>query len=473
MVKKPGVPLLKNWIKHKGPVQPKKTRLDRPAMRKAERQVFLWDETSQEEGLEDTPVVSPIQSAVPINRVEAVQVPAEPTVETVKNQKRTHTKHRKENVLSGVFHSAADWVSGLFAFTRKKGKGHAAALEFAENRKRLGRKGRRNRRILVYAGSGFAVVVVVLLVLLVPGGATAPTEAVAEAADVSAVVSVTATESVTLTNSSLATQTPLLSPTASPTPIPTTANDPVENPIDMNELLEFFVVKADKYYSYSNNHYDYTENDVTMLARVIYAEARGESTTGKIAVGNVVMNRVLNRRKFGNTVEAVVTAPKQFAYNPNTNPSRSCISAARQVLQNEVWVIPQDIYYFRSGASANVNWSGHPFYTKIGGHCFYRQNLSGRMRGGGVPPSLYDRVYKYAQLGCKPEDRVYRIQYMLDALGYDIEKVDSYFGEGTEKALIKFQKDHGLDDDGIAGPATVRKLIETYGSRNYYSRFCT
>lgn len=34
------------------------------------------------------------------------------------------------------------------------------------------------------------------------------------------------------------------------------------------------------------------ENDIDILARTIYGEARGESRSGKIAVANVVMNRI-------------------------------------------------------------------------------------------------------------------------------------------------------------------------------------
>jgi spore germination cell wall hydrolase CwlJ-like protein len=41
-------------------------------------------------------------------------------------------------------------------------------------------------------------------------------------------------------------------------------------------------------------------------------EARGQTLEGKIAVANVVMNRVLNKRAFANTIKDVVTAPGQF-----------------------------------------------------------------------------------------------------------------------------------------------------------------
>lgn len=37
--------------------------------------------------------------------------------------------------------------------------------------------------------------------------------------------------------------------------------------------------------------------------------------------------------------------------------------------------------------------------------------------------------------------------------------VDADFGEATEAEVIDFQQKHGLEDDGVAGPVTQRKLI--------------
>lgn len=53
------------------------------------------------------------------------------------------------------------------------------------------------------------------------------------------------------------------------------------------------------------------------------------------------------------------------------------------------------------------------------------------------------------------------IQTRLLSLGYSIGTagVDSWFGEATENAVIKFQKVHGLAADGIVGPNTLKKLI--------------
>ncbi len=380
-----------------------------------------------------------------------------------------------------------------------------AALAFASNNKRLGKKGRRNRLVLLYAGTGVAVIAVLLIVFLVPGGVAAPAEAEVTGVNKAALIDAQRTPgaSQSPTASLSLSPTPAVSPTASlpeiavngvdipptempeqvpttspeetTTPVPTTEPDPTPKPVDVNDLLDFFVVEADAYYNemgYSNNHYEYTDNEYYMLAQIIDIEARGESFDGKVAVGNVVMNRVLCRTFPGSTITDVITRPGQFAYSgrEDRKPSSSSKRAARAVLDDELWVIPQDIYYFRSGAPAGENWGSHKFYKKIGGHCFYRHSYSGRHRGGDAPPALFERTYKYAQYGCKPEKRVYRIQYMLNKLGYDV-KADSYFGQGTKIELMKFQEKKGLESDGVAGPSTVKALIKEFGVDKYYDRF--
>lgn len=61
-----------------------------------------------------------------------------------------------------------------------------------------------------------------------------------------------------------------------------------------------------------------TEPDVTILARTIYGEARGESVRGKEAVAAVVMNRFRRARErggywWGDTVGEVCLRPWQFS----------------------------------------------------------------------------------------------------------------------------------------------------------------
>ena len=49
---------------------------------------------------------------------------------------------------------------------------------------------------------------------------------------------------------------------------------------------------------------------------------------------------------------------------------------------------------------------------------------------------------------------VLEIQTLMAARGLDPGPLDGIFGPLTEQALRQFQQDHGLKDDGIAGPDT-------------------
>jgi hypothetical protein len=251
--------------------------------------------------------------------------------------------------------------------------------------------------------------------------------------------------------------------------VPTTKPEPTPKPIDLNKLVEYYKVDADKYYNdygYSSNHYEYTEDDVYMLAQVITRESGHETTEGKLAVGNVIMNRVFCGY-WGDTIQSVVTAGGQFSYDAAQQPNSQSINAARDVLKNEHWVVPQDIYYFNSNKAPGENWGGHTYFTQIGGHCFYRESMGRRHKGGEAPPALFDRKYKWPQYGCEPAKRVARVQHMLRALGYKVGQ-DGYFGKSTEEALMDFQNKKGLKADGVAGPTTIKALIKAYGKDKYY-----
>ena len=59
---------------------------------------------------------------------------------------------------------------------------------------------------------------------------------------------------------------------------------------------------------------------------------------------------------------------------------------------------------------------------------------------------------------------VKEIQQLLVEQGYlDKKKADGSFGSGTEKAIIKFQKDQGITPDGVAWPETIRRLHHDFG----------
>ena len=79
----------------------------------------------------------------------------------------------------------------------------------------------------------------------------------------------------------------------------------------------------------------YTEYDFELLARVIEAEAGGESDYHKLCVGTVVMNRV-DSEKYPDTIEGVIYQPGQYQCVTNSHinkePSESSYEAAESIL---------------------------------------------------------------------------------------------------------------------------------------------
>lgn len=55
-------------------------------------------------------------------------------------------------------------------------------------------------------------------------------------------------------------------------------------------------------------------------------------------------------------------------------------------------------------------------------------------------------------------DEVRKLQERLKELGYNPGLIDGDFGLGTERALVNFQREHGLETDGIYGPKTKQAL---------------
>ena len=56
----------------------------------------------------------------------------------------------------------------------------------------------------------------------------------------------------------------------------------------------------------------YTANDLKYLTSIVYCEAGNQSYKGKLAVANVVLNRV-SSKKFPNTIKAVIQQKGQFS----------------------------------------------------------------------------------------------------------------------------------------------------------------
>jgi spore germination cell wall hydrolase CwlJ-like protein len=90
--------------------------------------------------------------------------------------------------------------------------------------------------------------------------------------------------------------------------------------------------------------YPYTEEELNLLARMIYTEARGESYETKLKVASVALNRVHSERfSYADNLTKVITAPKQFCYGEKTN--EESMKAAKEVLDNGS-ILPADVQVF-------------------------------------------------------------------------------------------------------------------------------
>ena len=111
---------------------------------------------------------------------------------------------------------------------------------------------------------------------------------------------------------------------------------------------------------------------VTLLARVISAEARGEPYAGQVAVGAVILNRV-EHPSFPSTIAGVVYQPGAFTCMVDGQidqpVAESAVRAAREALNGSD---PSGgaIYYFNpSTATSSWIWS-RPLIKVIGRHRF-------------------------------------------------------------------------------------------------------
>ena len=72
------------------------------------------------------------------------------------------------------------------------------------------------------------------------------------------------------------------------------------------------------------------------------------------------------------------------------------------------------------------------------------------------------------KVGSKGTD-VMEIQSLLKKIGYNPGPIDGDFGQQTKNAVIQFQRDNGLDPDGIIGPQTYTVLdVLLRGYDEYY-----
>ena len=115
-----------------------------------------------------------------------------------------------------------------------------------------------------------------------------------------------------------------------------------------------------------------SSSDTYLLAKLVYAEARGEVYEGQVAVAAVVLNRVKSP-SFPNTLSGVIYQPWAFTAvqdgQINLEPNSTAMNAARDALNG--WDPTHGCLFYYNPAKTTSKWIySRQVVTTIGSHVF-------------------------------------------------------------------------------------------------------
>ncbi|MBP3377419.1 MAG: cell wall hydrolase [Clostridia bacterium] len=121
----------------------------------------------------------------------------------------------------------------------------------------------------------------------------------------------------------------------------------------------------------------YDANDLYWLAKIIHAESRGEPFIGKIAVGNVILNRVDSDEFPDNIYDVIFDRKNGVQFSPTVDGAINLTAGEESVLAAKLCLedtrLSDTILYFLNKKMATSFWivDNCTFVVKIGSHDFY------------------------------------------------------------------------------------------------------
>jgi N-acetylmuramoyl-L-alanine amidase len=116
-----------------------------------------------------------------------------------------------------------------------------------------------------------------------------------------------------------------------------------------------------------------TEAEVDLLARIVRAEAQSESFEGKVAVAEVVLNRV-ESKKFPDSVKGVIYAPGQFQPVKNGQINKPAdeqsFKAVQAALSNKEESVNGAVFFYNPAIATNRWLDTRKTTAVIGNHVF-------------------------------------------------------------------------------------------------------
>lgn len=125
----------------------------------------------------------------------------------------------------------------------------------------------------------------------------------------------------------------------------------------------------------SGNYVYVSEEDINLMAQIVYAESRSEPYTGKVAVASVILNRVRDPG-FPKTIEGVIKQKGAFSCLKNgeisVTPDESCFKAVLEALKGSDPT--NNALFFYNPKIAKSQWMKDVAKTninQIGNHTFF------------------------------------------------------------------------------------------------------
>ena len=131
-------------------------------------------------------------------------------------------------------------------------------------------------------------------------------------------------------------------------------------------------VKTAQSRSRGDQYVSISREELELLARVIYAEARGEDLEGQVAVAAVVLNRLEDSR-FPKTIREVIYQPHAFTAvmdkQIHLNPNDEAYRAAAEALAGKD-PTGGALYYYNPRTATDTWIKSRPVVKQIGNHTF-------------------------------------------------------------------------------------------------------
>lgn len=116
----------------------------------------------------------------------------------------------------------------------------------------------------------------------------------------------------------------------------------------------------------------FSRSELDLLARAVYAEARGEVYEGQVAVAAVILNRVKNSN-FPNTISGVIYEPWAFSCVNDGQINLAADATAYKAVQDAIngWDPTSGALYYWNPVTATSKWIwSRTITTQIGNHVF-------------------------------------------------------------------------------------------------------